>query len=240
MLFLKQGWQLLVVILSGGFSSCLFAANIQVDPLSIQLSTQKPIQSLTLSNFDNTPLNVQIKAFAWSQNQQGEDIYQPTADLLISPPIATIAAGGQQLVRMGLTKKLFPTAVEKAYRIYIQEIPHKQPAAEKQTLYMALRIGLPIFIEPLKAAKAELAWSSTRSATNEILLTAKNTGAAHLKLFQLKLQDTQKHHYQVDALHYILPGNSYTWTIPQKQKLSFPLHITALTDQGSLAATYIK
>jgi fimbrial chaperone protein len=42
-----------------------------------------------------------VQLFAWSQDA-GQDILQPTTDLLVSPPVFTVQPGQSQLLRIAL------------------------------------------------------------------------------------------------------------------------------------------
>ena len=52
-----------------------------------------------LTNTSERSLPVQSRLFAWSQ-ADGEDVYAPSSDLIISPSIASIPPGETQIVRV--------------------------------------------------------------------------------------------------------------------------------------------
>src|SRR3954469_12713448 len=81
----------------------LLASSFQVDPVNITLASGRQTASLTLRNTDSAPVSVRVLAFRWTQDN-GADVYTPSKDVIVSPPIFTVAAGSTQLIRLGLIK----------------------------------------------------------------------------------------------------------------------------------------
>ena len=158
------------------------AGEWQVVPIRLDLGAGAKSGVLTVKNRSDETLNVQLKAFEWSQDQDGKDKYEETADLIFMPKIATLEKQGEQVVRVGV--KIPATTREKAYRLFIEEIP-KPRKAESTSISIAIRFGVPIFVKPLKeeikgdverfeAVNGELSAVVTNSGNTHFNITAVN------------------------------------------------------------------
>src|SRR6187551_884973 len=62
------------------------AGAFNVSPVRVELSAADRTQALTVRNEGGEPSVVQVQMLAWSQDS-GQDVLQPTTDLLVSPPV---------------------------------------------------------------------------------------------------------------------------------------------------------
>jgi len=113
------------------------AAGWEIDPVRIDLSPEQQTAAITLKNGSDQPTSIQIQAVAWSQTE-GKDVYIPTKELLVSPPIVTIAPKAEQIIRVALRRQADATN-ELTYRINLQELPVK-PAPGFTGVQVSLRI----------------------------------------------------------------------------------------------------
>ncbi|HKT31458.1 MAG TPA: molecular chaperone [Gammaproteobacteria bacterium] len=224
----------LVIMLLAPFGAR--AASFQVNPIRVTLSAAQTTGVLRVTNSSDSPTVVQMQIVAWSQ-ENGRDVYTPSRKLLATPPIFTVAPGSEQVVRIGL--RTAPDAKqETCYRLFLTEVP-PAPTAAFHGVQIALRIGIPVFVEPAVTTAPDLQWSAKRVSAEELQLSVRNSGTAHAEL--LKLSVTEKGH-SVPLLQefggYLLPGSQRTWNI----KLAAPLaaaaslEITADTDGGNIHA----
>ena len=191
------------------------AGTFTISPLRVDFTRAAGTAVLTVRNEEAAPVVVQAEGLSWSQDS-GEDAYQPTRDLLVSPPVFTLAPGGSQVVRVALRRAPDATR-ELSYRMVLQEVP--QAASPDFTgLQVALRLSIPVFVAPLAPSAPELAWTATSDATGRTTLTARNQGAANARLhrFALKTTDTRTTLFEQPGLVYVLPGASRQWTIDNK------------------------
>ncbi|WP_428424081.1 fimbrial biogenesis chaperone [Methylibium sp.] len=190
------------------------AASLHVAPLRVVLTSDHRVASLTLGNSDNTEVAVQVEVLAWSQ-RNGEDVYEPTRDVLVNPSIFRVPGRGQQIVRLGL--QVPPTDTERSYRVFLQQLPGDQAlpqdaggGARLQTL---LRIGLPVFV-PAITARQDLQWrlvsiapAAPDGATH--LLSIDNRGTQHLQLTRLVLRREEgDEQLRKNLSRYVLAGQS--------------------------------
>lgn len=154
------------------------ATEWQVIPIRLDLGASVRSGVLTVKNRSDEPLNVQLKAYTWSQDSEGKDKYEDTADLIFMPKIATIDKQGEQVVRVGI--KIPATSREKSYRLFIEEIP-KPKKAESSSISIAIRFGVPIFVLPLKEEfKASI--EKLEMVNGELAASVFNTGSSHFNV----------------------------------------------------------
>ena len=109
----------LFVFLAG--ATVVNATDLGVSPVRVTLSDKQKMGTLTVRNNGAEPVPMQLEVLNWSQ-EEGNDVFTPTRELIVNPPIFTIPAGGSQLIRVGLRRA--PDAQrELTYRIFLQELP---------------------------------------------------------------------------------------------------------------------
>src|SRR5690348_12189977 len=85
-------------------SACAVAAagaagSISLSPIRVDLGPGQRSVALTVRNDGAHATLVQAQLVAWSQAGD-DDVLEATADLIVSPPIFTIAPGTEQIVRI--------------------------------------------------------------------------------------------------------------------------------------------
>ena len=200
------------------------AQAMTVLPVSVQMQPGQQATSLTIINQGGTETAVQVRAFAWSQ-VDGKEELTPSDDILISPPIATIAPGALQVVRVVLRKPI--VGKEATYRILLDQIP---PAASPGTVRIALRLSIPVFAPPAVRAVPHLAFHVEKSGSGESYLVAVNTGTAHSRLSDLRLTTVDGAGLKVEseASPYLLAGTTHRWIVASGAlAVGSTLHLTA-------------
>jgi fimbrial chaperone protein len=213
------------------------AAGWNIDPVRIDLSPEQQTAAMTLKNESDQPTSIQIQAVAWSQ-LDGKDVYTPTRELLVSPPIATIAPKGEQIIRVALRRQA-DASKELAYRINLQELP-MQPAPGFMGVQVALRIGLPVFVQSQKGdAKPKMAWSVSRMPDNKLKVGVQNQGNAHIQIsdFALYVPGDKQSITDETGSSYILAGQEHEWllkTSPPEKITADHLRLNAYTDADNV------
>lgn len=220
--------QILAAITAGLFFTCLLQAaqaqSIAVLPVSIQMLPGQQATSLTVINQGDVESAIQVRAFVWTQ-VDGKEQLTPSDDILASPPLATIAPGAIQVVRLVLRKPV-PDR-ESTYRILLDQIP---PAAAPGTVRIALRLSIPVFAAPATRVAPHLAFHIERSG-GQSYLVAVNSGTAHNTLRNIALTRSDGSNVSVEtgASPYVLAATTRRWTI-SSERLPAPggaLHLTA-------------
>lgn len=212
------------------------AADLGVDPVIVELTAKQQTATITISNQSDQPTSIQIQAVAWSQ-RNGEDVYTPSKELLVSPPIVTIGPKGEQIIRLALRRKADP-ARELSYRIYLQELP-QQPAPGFTGLHFALRIGLPVFVKQPVEPAPKMVWSVARLPDQFLKVTLHNQGSAHVQVsdFAFYVPGAEKVIAGESGSTYVLAGQTREWRVKGDIPANVPnerVRLKANTDMGNI------
>jgi fimbrial chaperone protein len=165
------------------FPSEGFPVNFSINPIRIFFEGAKKTDILTIKNESPKSVALQISAVAWTQDEKGENVYSPTEDILFFPKLLEINPGEEKIVRIG--NKVSRSETEKTYRLFIEEIPDNS-RTETTSVKILTKVGVPIFIPPLKSAasgvieKIELSKGSLR-------MGVKNDGNVHFIIRSIKV-----------------------------------------------------
>ena len=128
-------------------------ASFSVDPLLIELNGQTNSAVLTITNPSAKEIRFEIKAFLWDQTPpDGTMLLTATQDVVIFPPLVSIKPHMTQRVRVGTTSA--QGAVEKSYRILVEELPTGDVKPIANQVAIRTRIGIPVFIAPTKEVRS--------------------------------------------------------------------------------------
>jgi fimbrial chaperone protein len=208
------------------------AQSLSVLPVNIFLSPGQKATTLTVTNQGTSPTTIQIRAFAW--NQQGDDDQLTTSDeVVVSPPLASIAPGASQIVRLILRKT--PQGQEATYRVLIDQIP---PPAEAGVVHIVLRMSLPIFALPMTRAIAHVQFHIEVHA-GQIYLVGINDGLRHeaIRDIELSTSDGRALKEAPSSSPYVLAGVTRRWNITAQGPLPLPnetLRLTAHSVSGEI------
>jgi fimbrial chaperone protein len=218
-------------------SAVAAAATWEIDPVRVELSPQQQTAEIMIKNDSNQATKIQINVSAWSQSE-GKDVYTPSKELLVSPLMATIAANSEQTIRAALRRPADENN-ELTYRINLQELP-SQPASGFTGMQVALRIGLPVFVQP-KTGKAspKMLWSAARISGHTLKVELHNQGNAHVQVsdFALYIPGEDRAIVNQSGLSYVLAGQAHEWLLKTRssEKISGGrLHLKAYTDAGNV------
>ena len=221
-----------------------FAGTFTISPLRVDFADATGMAVLTVRNEDATPVVVQTQGLAWSQ-EAGQDALTPSRDILISPAVFTLQPGGSQLVRVALRRNVDPVR-ELTYRVLLQEVP-QVASPGFNGLQVVLRLSVPVFVEPLTPAAAQVAWIASRGDDGRLSLSARNDGSAHARIhgFSVKTADGATTVLDQPELAYVLPGSSRHWTFDDNKNtrlnaqsttgpgMAGPYRLEGTTDRGS-------
>lgn len=210
------------------------AGSIAVSPLRVSLTTAEPTGAITVRNNSPEATVVQLEVVQWSQHE-GADVLQATDDLLASPPIFTVPAGGQQVLRLGLRRPVDPER-ELTYRLILRELP-AAPEEGFQGLQMVMNISLPVFVLPLAKVQPDLAWKAVLDNTGMTRLSVTNSGNAHVKVTDLSLVLADGARSGIkNGSGYVLANQSREWSVDAYAPAGSILNLVAQTDAGELHA----
>mgnify|MGYP003624291451 FL=1 len=224
-----------LLLLASAFPILGQAGSYSINPVKLELSHQGETKIITVRNQGEHSAVMQVDVVAWEQ-QAGEDIYKTSRDLLASPPVFTLEPGASQVIRLG-QRKTVASSREKAYRLFIQEVP-SAVAEGNVGLQMALRISVPVWLlnDSLKESQPDLQWYAEKRDKHTLLLSVKNNGPRHIHLSKLNVATTNSAAslYSKKLFTYVLAGTSHHWVIDTKQAIQehVQLRIQTNTNQG--------
>ena len=215
------------------------AGNFSIAPVRVELQGAQRTAVLAVHNDDDQPLIIQATGLSWSQSN-GEDQTDATHDLLVTPPVFTIAAKAEQVLRIGL--RTAPDQLrERDYRLLLAEVPGP-PDKDFTGLRLALRLSIPVFVAPGSPAAAQLQWQAQRQADDSLAVTATNNGNAHLQVTDFRLYfGGASVVVPVTVSRYVLPGSSVSWQVtpPASAAADAALSVHGSSDAGEFQADVV-
>ena len=215
------------------------AGTFSVSPVRATLSAIRPVAALTVRNDGAEASVVQLEVMGWSQ-QEGKDVYDPTREVLATPPIFTLPPGGSQVVRVGLRRAPDPRN-EITYRLFLQEVP-PPPKPDFRGLQVALRIGMPLFVLPAVPAKPVLRWQAIRTPQGGFQVKLSNSGNAHIQVANITLVPSDGSPFPTQQLAaYVLAGQTVGWLMDAAPAppAGAPMRLLAQTDAGDITVDVV-
>lgn len=216
----------------------LFAASLQVAPVSIEVPAPGAAATIKLRNEGTSVLNAQIRIFRWTQTN-GEEKLEPTEDVVASPPLAALAPQTEYTVRIvRLTKR--PVAAGETYRLLVDELP--DPKLQRNRMVtLVLRYSIPVFFYAREAASAKVTWAIERR-DGRVYLAATNSGDRHARISALKIKDASGAtiSFGEGLIGYVLGRSTMRWAAPshaQRLGAGSSVVIAAQADYGPISAT---
>jgi fimbrial chaperone protein len=205
---------LLGLALAGLATPIAHAGVIEVAPTTVKIGERNHSAVFYVTNRGADPVSVQVEALDWSQ-ASGQDALAPSETLIASPPMAVLAPGQRQVVRLLVQTRIGGTA-ERAFRLIVSELP-APGAPEAQRVRVLLQFSVPVFEAQARASEAPLAWSAALEA-GQIVLTANNPGDDHVQLLDAAAMapDGRRLEAGPPALSYVLGGATRRWTVDGK------------------------
>lgn len=220
------------------FKSTAFPGTFGVSPVKLVFDREVKTGAVNVVNNGDDPLQVQMRAFEWTQDAEGKDQYKETEEVIFFPKIMKVDKGETKILRAGI--KIPAVAKEKTYRLFIEEIPGPKKEQSETQIQIKVRFGVPIFVKPLK--------EELSGEVEKVLLTkgqldvaVRNTGNLHFVVNSINIKGVDLKGEEIFSKElsgwYLLHGTSrsYTTPIPEEacQKIS-KIEVGVKTDQLSL------
>jgi fimbrial chaperone protein len=184
------------------------AGTLQVDPVLIEIGGARRTGSVTLRNEEDVPVTIRAYPLGWRQ-EGGEDRYEESAAMIVSPPVFTLAPHASQTVRVGPRR---PSPARQAYRLIIEEVPEAAPAGSG--IRVALRLNLPLYSNLSAGVPADLAWRAYRMSDGAWAIEAANRGAGWVRVEAgLAEAATGLRLAEGFAFGTVLPGGARRWVV---------------------------
>ena len=211
------------------------AAQLRVEPLTVEVVAPGAAATLTLRNDSATEANVQIRVFRWSQSE-GREILEPTTDVVASPPAVKMSPGRDYVARLVRVAKR-PVVGEEAYRIFVDQLP--EPVQGRlSTVNLLIRYSIPAFFIEQPGTAPAVKWSVALDQ-GRIMFAAQNLGYRRLRLSSVRLRDASGAtiSFGNGLLGYVLAQSTMSWTASGPPRaFGNAVSISAESDQGPIHA----
>ena len=204
-----------------------------VQPVRIELSTRQLRTTMRIQNLGDEPTTIQAHIVAWSAKGV-EEILTDNDDILLNPPIFTVAVGHTQFLRLGLRHPQ-PDTTEGTYRLILEQAPGP-PKPGFTGINTLLKISVPIFVTP-RVPVPQLTWKLERTSDREMRLSVENRGNAHVQIrkFAVTASGATEPCFATDTATYVLPSARKEWTIHSgPPEGAGKLLLQGQTDRGDL------
>jgi fimbrial chaperone protein len=160
------------------------AAEVQVNPVVVNLSSAARSALVTVRNVGQETARFELQARSWEQSPAGEMLLGATSDLAVYPPVLTLAPGEERNVRVGAVAPF--GAVEKTYRVFLQEMAPPEKADGAAQVRVLSRIGLPVFLSPAKPVERTMLLDLAARG-GKVTFRLVNDGTVHVRPTSVKL-----------------------------------------------------
>jgi fimbrial chaperone protein len=193
------------------------AGNFKVAPIHIYFDANEKSSLVRISNLGEE-VTIQTHVLKWRQNENGNDEYEETDEIVIFPKMATVEKGKERVIRLGYLEKK-ALVVEGTYRLMIEELPVRTP--DGTMLKFALRMRLPIFVSPTEKI-IDRSIEKVEIQDGNLLVSVRNDGNAHITVSKIRavgLDDSGRESFSKEkpGLH-ILAGSSKTYAMDWNQE----------------------
>ena len=208
-------------------------AQVSIKPVVVEVAaTQRPVAvTVTLSTKARAPLRLQAELLSWKQDRQGRDVTSSSDDLLVSPAIAELSPGEQQVFRVALRHPR-PSNEERAYRLILEDVadsPGEGPDPASLGINFRMRYDLPVLLAPAGPVANVLRWhpcpedvaASTETSARpsvggaQACVRVLNAGNRRVKVQQLTLVgEGWEQPWPLKEGETVLAGTEREWRVP--------------------------
>jgi len=229
---LRAATRRIAAILLLSAAAAAFSQALSIAPVNINLEPNRRSATLSLTNRSESDMSIQVRVFSWNQLNNVDQLTE-TNTVIVSPPLATLAPGSNQVIRLLLRHPAIGR--EETYRILVDQIPS---AGKVGTVQMVLRLSIPVFAEPSNKTTPHLQLHLESDGEKHFLVCV-NDGTRHDALREMELTASGGRKLKTDpsASPYILAGVTRRWPIVadgEPLAASEALRLKAKTDSGPI------
>ncbi|WP_454885515.1 fimbrial biogenesis chaperone [Sphingomonas oryzagri] len=216
------------------------AAAVVLWPVDPTIAAGQSATALWVENRGQQPVTLQVRSLGWSQ-AGNEDQYARQDEVVTSPPIANVAPGQRQLIRI-LRRDAGTTPAEHSYRLLIDELPPpvdpSKPNVASAQLAVQMRYSIPLFTYDGEVAATPVLRARLVVVDGKRYAEIANLGQRHARLINLRIQNGARD-FTVNAglLGYVLGGATMRWPVPDGAPISGTIVVNANGADTTLAPT---
>ena len=230
---------LVFFIASLSYVTYSYAGSYSIQPVRATLSAVQKVDALTVTNQGTEVANIQLELMRWTQDEKGADVFEPTKDILATPPILAIQPNAKQVIRLGLRRPP-ATDSEQTYRLFLKELP--SPPKEGFTgLKVALNMSIPIFVLPNVKLTPQITWRLAVNAQKQLILYSHNQGKSHIQVANFTLKTEEKMLVSAQQVaNYMLAQQKRAWPVKDAiLNIGDKVQLLAQTDVGEFQADLV-
>ena len=202
--------KIIALLVSSMFYMSVSNAGVSVDP--VQMYIQNPAKqrttTLTLESKDETENRIfEVKAFKWTQKDNGENVLEPDNSLIINPKNFILQANGKQTIRIGFNRpveSVLEGQQEGTWRVIVDEIPQ---AVKESSVNFLVSFNLPLFVGKQEDVKLNFNVENNK-------LIVKNNAKSHIQIANLKIVDANKKEvFKTETMNYLLANKSASYDL---------------------------
>lgn len=213
-----------------------YAAAFSVSPTRVVLTAQQTSALVTLTNDSERTVRFQLSVVAWDQTTEGQMKMSATSDVLVYPPMVSIAAHDSRRIRVGA---VVPAAeVERSFRLFVEELPDEaELASGVRAVQVRTRMGIPVFLQGAHPTPLPLVEGfALRDGVVELDVLNDGTSFTVLQSVQIRgLADGREVFSSTAKGWYLLAKHRQTFRLPLDAAQCAPskqLVLIATTDAG--------
>jgi fimbrial chaperone protein len=216
-------WMTTAVTAAALLGAAAASAQALISPVLIEFKPKQKITTVrvTLSDKATSPMRLQAQLLSWRQDAKGAAVTQPSDDLVVTPRIAELKPGQQQVLRLALRGSL-PAETEMAYRLVLEDIADSRPVDMGGGAAVNFRMAydLPVLVAPRGPVVHALRWrncaaAATPRATKGACVRIVNAGNSHVKVQSLTISgDGWQQSLNLKEGEPVLAGDEREWTVP--------------------------
>jgi fimbrial chaperone protein len=209
------------------------AGRFSVAPIRVDFGAGLRIGAVTVTSEDDHPLVFKNSPSVWTQNADGGDVYTPTTDLVVTPPLLRVEAGEPRIVRIGTLRD--PGEVERSYRVFLEEQAPANPEGGGATIAVVIKFGVPVFVAP-RSERVAGTTEIVERKPGRITLQVKNTGNVHFNVEAITANGAA---VKDVSSWYLLPGTTrrYDLAIPSDACTGAAIDLRIQATRTVLSAT---
>jgi len=221
--------------------------SITVMPMMVEVHAPKVAETVTVRNNSRQPMKMQFRVYRW-QKKNGQDLFAPTTDVVITPPFLTVRPGADGQARLVRVSKK-PLTAEESYRIFVDQVPPSRVRVDvtgvRSGVAMTLGQSMPAFFYPASSSSAAAniaapaqAVFSVQAQGKKYEITVTNPGGQRLRLSDVELMaGGVSIARKKGLLGYALPNSQANFTISGKGG-GVPDRIRYSSDQGRIEVPF--
>jgi fimbrial chaperone protein len=215
------------------------AGPMLIGPTVLEINPRARVAVLFVTNRGDGPLELQTEVLNWTQSEAADQ--NTTSDeIVVSPAIATVPPGRQQVFRVALRRPL-PPGSERAFRVVVTDDSQTySPSGEGVNLGFRIAHSLPLFVQTVKESRPALQLEACSASIRQVCVRVRNEGTRHTVVRRVSfVRDDWSRELTPNAV--LLAGSARSFAVPTTDApnggIQIKVEASGVTRTVSLAAS---